>query len=82
MVDICFDNSVKWCIDNSINYAKTIYQDYQSKMTLRVEELADRISLYCLNDCKVINNFYQKRTLSMMDIKKNSRNWNYKRRKR
>lgn len=39
MVDICFDNSVKWCIDNSINYAKTIYQDYQSKMKLRVEEL-------------------------------------------
>lgn len=45
------------------------------------EELADRISLYLLNDCKMINNFYQKRTLSMMDIKKNSRNWNYKRRK-
>ena len=46
------------------------------------EELADRISLYCLNDCKMINNFYQKKNLSMMNIKKNSRNCNYKRRKR
>nr|DAH80849.1 MAG TPA: hypothetical protein [Caudoviricetes sp.] len=45
------------------------------------EELADRISLYCLNDCKMTNDFYQKRRLSMMNTKKNSRNWNYKRRK-